>query len=138
MTISTTTQAARGGLLAAALLLAAAIPAQAAPRQLLPDNWLYLTVTRGDARSSDTRGTLLMCDPPMGHTHATEACAELAAVDGDIGSLPAKDVMCPMLYAPVTVQARGQWSGREVAYTHTFANTCAMGARTGEVFALDG
>ena len=23
-------------------------------------------------------------------------------------------------------------------YTHTFANTCAMGARTGEVFALDG
>jgi len=138
MTISTTVKAARGGLLAAALLLAAATPAQAAPHPSHRGDWLYLTVTKGDARSSHTHGTLLLCDLPQRRAHAAEACAELAAVDGDIGALPAKDVFCPMLYAPVTVHARGQWSGRQVEYAKTFANTCAMGARTGSVFALDG
>ena len=43
-----------------------------------------------------------------------------------------------MLYAPVTVQARGQWNGRPVEYRETFSNGCVMGARTGAVFALDG
>jgi hypothetical protein len=138
MTISTPAKAVRGALLAAALLLAAAPQAQAAPGPHLPGNWLYLTVTKGDSRSSDTRGTLLLCDPPQGHARAAEACAELTAVDGDIGALPARDVMCPMVYAPVTVHARGQWSGREVDYVQTFPNGCALGARTGEVFALDG
>ena len=39
--------------------------------------------------------------------------------------------------APVTVHARGQWSGRTVDYTERFSSACFMTARTGSVFALD-
>ncbi|MER6289583.1 SSI family serine proteinase inhibitor [Streptomyces sviceus] len=120
---------------ATALLLAAAAPAVAGPSA---GDHLYLMVTTGDGRSSDTRGTLLLCDPPQGHSRAAEACAQLDSVGGDIDALPTADVYCPMLYAPVTVQARGQWNGRPVEYRQTFSNDCVMGARTGAVFALDG
>jgi hypothetical protein len=146
MTASSTTRTlpakmVRGALLAAttALLLAAPATARAATAgDALPGNWLYLTVTKGDARSSDTRGTLLMCAPPQGHSRAAEACAQLAATDGDIRALPVQDTYCPMIYAPVTTHARGQWNGRPVEYTETFASACVLAARTGAVFALDG
>ncbi|WP_405868168.1 MULTISPECIES: SSI family serine proteinase inhibitor [unclassified Streptomyces] len=138
MTISTTAKAVRGGLLAAALLVAGAAPAQAAAQDFPPGNWLYLTVTKGDARSQHTHDTLLMCDPPEGHTRAAEACTELAAADGDISRIPPKDLYCPMIYAPVAVHARGEWSGRKIEYTQTFSSSCFMGAHTGSVFALDG
>ncbi|MFE2261137.1 SSI family serine proteinase inhibitor [Streptomyces griseosporeus] len=107
------------------------------PAEPLGD-WLYLTVTRGDTPAGDTRGTLLLCAPPRGHARAAQACAELAAAGGDIAALPLKDVYCPMVYAPVTVRAQGEWGGRPVTYTETFANGCVMAARTGAVFALDG
>jgi len=140
MTISTTAKAVRGGLLAAALLVTGAAPAQAAAEAALPisGNYLYLTVTPGDARSSGTRGTLLLCDLPQRHRHAADACAELTRVNGDIAALPAKDVFCPMVYAPVSVRAHGRWGGRQVEYAQTFANGCVMAARTGSVFTLDG
>lgn len=131
--------AVRGALLAAAALVAAcpAPAAQAAARDAHSGNWLYLTVTRGDTRSGDMRGTLLLCDPPLGHAHAAEACAELEAADGDIGSLRANaDAVCPMIYAPVTVRVFGQWHGRTVQNEKTFSNSCAMEAGTGEVFRL--
>ncbi|MEU0943033.1 SSI family serine proteinase inhibitor [Streptomyces canus] len=121
---------------ATALLLGAAAPATAG--SLTGGDHLYLMVTTGDGRSSDTRGTLLLCDPPQGHSRAAEACAQLDSVGGDIDALPTADVYCPMLYAPVTVQAGGQWNGRPVEYRQTFSNGCVMGARTGAVFALDG
>ncbi|QFZ73681.1 serine protease [Streptomyces fagopyri] len=85
-----------------------------------------------------TRGALLLCDPPQGHPHAARACAELAAAEGDIGRIPdTPGVLCPMIYAPVTAAARGAWDGRPVTYTHTFANSCVMGAATGAVFDLE-
>ncbi|MGW0423405.1 SSI family serine proteinase inhibitor [Streptomyces sp. NPDC003015] len=120
---------------AAALLLAAAAPATAGSSAA--GDHLYLMVTTGDGRSSDTRGTLLLCDPPLGHGRAAEACAQLDSVGGDIAALPPADVYCPMLYAPVAVQARGQWNGRPVEYRQTFSNDCVMRARTGAVFALE-
>jgi hypothetical protein len=120
---------------AAALLLAAAAPATA--RSATTGDHLYLMVTTGDGRSSDTRGILLLCDPPQGHGRAAEACAQLDSVGGDIGTLPPAHVYCPMLYAPVTAEARGEWNGRPVEYRQTFANGCVMRARTGAVFALD-
>ncbi|MEU6253686.1 SSI family serine proteinase inhibitor [Streptomyces sp. NPDC047043] len=137
MTISTTAKAVRGGLLAASVLLAAAAQAQAAPRQPFQDsNYLYLTVTKGGIHSDST---LLLCDPPLGHRRAAEACAQLTAVEGDISRLPQKkDVFCPMIYAPVVVQARGEWGGHRVEYTQTFSSGCVMAARTGSVFALEG
>ncbi|WP_405915828.1 SSI family serine proteinase inhibitor [Streptomyces sp. NBC_00728] len=134
-----TLQAVRGALLVPlALLLAGAAPAaHAAPRHARPGNWLSLAVTRGDARSSDTRRVLLLCDPPQGHAHAARACRQLGSAGGDIGRIPRRSgVMCPMLYAPVTASAYGQWEGRRVDYTHTFSNSCVMGADTGAVFDL--
>lgn len=135
ITATAVRRAARAGLTAmAVLLLAAAAPAAPAPST---GDHLFLTVTRGDGRSGDTRGTLLLCDPPQGHGRAAEACAQLAAVAGDIRSLPPADVFCPMLYAPVTARADGEWNGRPVEYRETFPNGCVLGARTGAVFALE-
>jgi hypothetical protein len=134
------TQAVRGALLAATALLAVGpAPAHAAPREAVPGNWLYLTVTTGDTRSGDTRGTLLLCDPPQGHVRAAQACEELRAVQGDISRIPlSADAVCPMVYAPVTVSARGAWSGHRIEYGRTFANSCVLRAETRAVFALAG
>ncbi|WP_225826347.1 SSI family serine proteinase inhibitor [Streptomyces naphthomycinicus] len=136
MTYITRAAAAAGALLAAAGLLTAG-PAQAAPRDSLSGNWLYLTVARGDAKSADSPGALLLCDPPQGHRHAAEACAELDAVGGAIDRIPAEKVFCTMIYAPVTVQARGQWNGRAVDFQETYTSACVMKARTRHVFAMD-
>ncbi|MEU8032703.1 subtilase-type protease inhibitor [Streptomyces sp. NPDC049099] len=140
MTYITRVTATAGALLAAAGLLAAA-PAQAAPRSTFPlsDNWLYLTVVRGEnVQSGDKHGTLLLCDPlPLGYARAAEACAELASVEGDIARIPKKKVFCPMIFAPVTVHAHGQWNGRPIDYQETYSSKCVMEARTGAVFAVD-
>ncbi|MFF8945118.1 SSI family serine proteinase inhibitor [Streptomyces sp. NPDC014864] len=122
---------------AAALLLACPAPAQAAHRHSGRGDWLYVTVTRGDVRAGDTRRALLLCDPPRGHVHAADACSQLRSARGDIRGIPRRAVFCTMVYAPVTVHAQGRWQGRAVTYTQTFANTCEMKARTGEVFALE-
>ncbi|MFI9644955.1 SSI family serine proteinase inhibitor [Streptomyces sp. NPDC052040] len=133
--MTTKTTLVRAALLAAAALLPLT-PAQAAPRPHTVGHWLYLTVTHGDDRSRDGSGTLLLCDPPHGPAEAARACAQLDAARGDIGRIPPAHSFCPMLYAPVTVAARGEWGGRPVQYSHTFANSCEMKARTGMVFAI--
>lgn len=136
---STASKAVRGTLLAAAVLLVTGTtPAQATPQDSRTGNWLFLMVTTGDARSGDTRGALLRCDPPRGHAKAAEACAELESVNGDIAALPPKSFYCPMIYAPVTAHARGRWNGQPVKYVRTFSNDCVMAGTTGSVFALDG
>ncbi|AVH55907.1 MULTISPECIES: subtilase-type protease inhibitor [Streptomyces] len=133
-----TMQAVRAGVLASAALLAmGAAPAQAAPQESGPGDWLLLTVTGGEALSSGTPGTLLLCDPPQGHPQAAQACDELRAAGGDISRIPPRpDALCPLIYAPVTASARGVWEGRRVDYTHTFPNSCVVRAETGAVFAL--
>ncbi|MFD3497240.1 SSI family serine proteinase inhibitor [Streptomyces sp. NPDC058676] len=139
MTYTTTSKAVRSGLLAAAaLLLATAAPARAVAQEAPRGDWLFVTLTKGDTRSGDTRGTLLLCDPPQGHRRAAEACAQLEAADGDIRAVPTREVYCSMIYAPVTAHARGEWHGRPVEYKETFSNACVLQARTGAVFALDG
>ncbi|GAA3505824.1 hypothetical protein GCM10019016_129370 [Streptomyces prasinosporus] len=131
-------KAARGALLAAVALLACATPAPADTGRTAPENWLVLTVDRGEAPSATASGGLLRCDPPRGHRRAADACAELAAAHGDIAGIPPKDAVCPMVHAPVTARAHGEWGGRPVTYAETFPNRCVMAARTGSVFALDG
>ncbi|GGT11082.1 SSI family serine proteinase inhibitor [Streptomyces chromofuscus] len=139
MTYTLTTKAVRGGLLATAALLAVgAAPARASVQESRAGDWLYLTVSRGDAQSGDTRGTVLMCDPPQGHRRAAEACAQLDAVGGDITRMPMAHASCLMIHAPVTVDAVGEWRGQPVDYRRTFPNDCEMRVRTGAVFALDG
>ncbi|MEU3524073.1 SSI family serine proteinase inhibitor [Streptomyces sp. NPDC038707] len=137
MTHLTRAAAAVSALLAVAALLTAG-PARAATREARADTWLYLTVTQGTTRAGVPRGTLLRCDPPRRHPRAAEACAELAAAGGDIGHIPAEDVFCPMIYAPVTTRALGRWNGRTVGFRETYSSACVMRARTRHVFALDG
>lgn len=127
----------RAGLLAALVLLACAAPAPADTGHPAPESRLLLTVSHGDTLSGAESGSLLLCDPPRGHRHAAEACAELDAADGRIQAIPAKDAHCPMVFAPVTAQAHGTWRGEPVEYIETFANSCLLAARTGSVFALD-
>ncbi|RSR93707.1 SSI family serine proteinase inhibitor [Streptomyces sp. WAC00469] len=69
------------------------------------------------------------------HVAARPPAAPRAA-GGDIGRIPPKEVYCPMIYAPVTTSARGEWGGRAVTYKETHSNSCVMAARTGSVFAL--
>ncbi|MFB7330408.1 SSI family serine proteinase inhibitor [Streptomyces adustus] len=129
---------ARGALLTTAALLTVGASAPAAARDEPSGDWLRLTVTRGDgARPGDTRAALLRCDPPRGHAHAAQACDRLASANGDIGALAPTDGFCTMVYAPVTAHARGEWGGRPVEFTRTFANSCLLAAWTGPVFALD-
>lgn len=145
-----TTAAGRAALLTAAvLLLAGAAPARAATEPARSADWLLLTVTRDGAptgirpgtpagdRPGAARGALLRCDPPSGHARADRACAELDAAHGRIADIPARETLCPMIHAPVTAQARGQWRGQPVDYTRTFPNACVMAARTGALFAWD-
>jgi hypothetical protein len=137
MTHLTRAKAMAAALLAVAALLTAG-PARAATREARADTWLYLTVAQGNARAGVPRGALLRCDPPRWHARATEACAELGAAGGDIGRIPAENVFCPMIYAPVTTRALGRWNGRAVDFRETYTSACVMRARTGHVFALDG
>ncbi|MGW7381932.1 SSI family serine proteinase inhibitor [Streptomyces sp. NPDC054794] len=152
MTYLSKATAARGALLAVAALLAAspaAVAGSAAHGDLRSRSWLHLTVTQGEVLppalapvgpgdAPVVRSALLLCDPPQGHPHAAEACAELAAAGGDIGRIPPReDAVCALIYAPVTARATGVWQGRPVEYRETFANACVMTARTGSVFALD-
>lgn len=130
-------KAVRAGLVAALVLLACAAPARAGGEDFAEDSRLMLTVGRGETPPTAGDGTVLWCDPPRGHRHAADACAELAAADGRIADIPAKDVICPMIFAPVTAHAHGTWRGRPVEYTETFSNTCMLTARTGSVFVLD-
>ncbi|WP_326575627.1 subtilase-type protease inhibitor [Streptomyces sp. NBC_00487] len=129
------TRAVRGGLLAALALLTVGASAPDRPAATHGD-WLYVSLTRGDARSSDTRGTLLLCDPPQGHGRAAQACAELRETSGDITRIPHRNALCTEIHAPVRATAEGRWNGRSVTYEQTFANACVMAARTGAVFAL--
>jgi hypothetical protein len=120
-----------------AVLALGTTPARSAPQENVPGNWLYVTVAKGEtARFGEMRDTMLLCDPPQGHRHAARACQELGEADGDIARIPPRNVFCPMIHAPVTASARGQWDGRTVAYTKTFPNACVMEATTGAVFAL--
>ncbi|PWI08880.1 serine protease [Streptomyces sp. NWU339] len=140
-TTRTSVKAVRGALLAVVALLACAAPApaQADTRgAAAPDTWLAVGIDRGEPRSGTTSGSMLLCDPPQGHPRAADACAELAAANGRISDIPARDTICTMVHAPVTAHARGKWRGRPVEYTETFPNACVMRARTGSVFALDG
>ncbi|MGG7568883.1 SSI family serine proteinase inhibitor [Streptomyces sirii] len=79
---------------------------------------------------------LLECNPPGGaHPQAGKACAALNRVNGDLRKLKANaGSVCPKIYQPVTVVARGEWKGRNVLYRKVFGNECELQSATGAVF----
>ncbi|WP_405551955.1 SSI family serine proteinase inhibitor [Streptomyces sp. NBC_01171] len=122
----------------AAALMATCLLAPGTTAHAASGDWLSLTVTRPGTTGGGTRAALLLCDPPQGHPKAAEACAELAAADGDFSRLGDSDALCPLIYAPVRARAHGRWNGRQIDHERTYGNACELRAETGDVFALEG
>jgi hypothetical protein len=94
-------------------------------------------VLHTSAGTSPERTVTLQCNPPGGtHPKAAEACADVAKAGGRLAQMPANanPRACFMIYAPVTVTARGDWQGQAVRFTEKFPNTCVMRDKTGSVF----
>ncbi|KEI43158.1 SSI family serine proteinase inhibitor [Saccharopolyspora rectivirgula] len=127
----------RGIFLAAALAGTALIPALATAEQPQQPSVLRLSIS-SDARN-EARTAVLICDPAGGtHPKATEACADLDTVDGDLDALAAAhaNTPCPLVYRPVTVSAEGVWNQRSVEFEKRYANACVAQTYTGSVFAF--
>ncbi|HEU5474795.1 MAG TPA: SSI family serine proteinase inhibitor [Actinophytocola sp.] len=81
------------------------------------------------------RAVVLTCDPAGGtHPDPVTACAKLAAVDGDLDRLTPLNLACPLIFAPVTVRAVGDWQGAPVEFEETYENDCVARDRSGGVF----
>jgi hypothetical protein len=94
-------------------------------------------VLRTSAGNGPAHTVTLQCDPIGGtHPKAAEACADVAKAGGQLAQMPAgaNPRACFMIYAPVTVTARGDWQGQAVRFTEKFPNTCVMRDKTGSVF----
>ncbi|MCI2416079.1 SSI family serine proteinase inhibitor [Saccharopolyspora sp. K220] len=96
------------------------------------ESTLTLTVTE----SQDSRSVTLKCHPAGGsHPHATSACDELRAADGNAELLDRdKSSSCTKDNPRVRATAEGTWRGRQVGYQVSVANPCELKARTGSVF----
>jgi hypothetical protein len=108
-------------------LLTGAAPAQAAPRSRLTLTYL--------AQAGYADAVKLTCDPTGGpHPEAAQACAILGSTGADPAKIKPAQVMCMMLYAPVTAQITGTWRGGRVKWSHRYGNTCEMTRATGVLF----
>jgi hypothetical protein len=77
----------------------------------------------------------LHCDPAGGaHPKPAKACATLREVAGRPDLIKAAEIMCMMLYAPVTAEITGTWQGRQLIWKHTYGNRCVMIRATGVLF----
>ncbi len=108
-------------------LLAGAAPAQAAPQSRLTLTYL--------AQGGHAGAVKLDCYPTGGrHPEAAAACAVLRSTGADPAKIKPAQVMCMMLYAPVTAQITGTWRGGRVKWSHQYGNTCEMTRATGVLF----
>jgi Subtilisin inhibitor-like len=118
---------------AAATVLCLSVPAVA---QEGSEASLVITVYDGaDTSWPKLTEVTLKCHPTGGtHAAAENACDALDAVDGDLGALPQLNVVCPMVYQPVTVEVGGSWRDRVVAFEADYGNLCVAFAESGGVF----
>jgi hypothetical protein len=121
-------------------LAGSVLPAMAAPVPgSRPTTQLTLTLHGGKTVSgAELARVTLTCDPAGGnHPRAAAACASLDTVGGDFGTLPpVSGKVCPMIFAPVTAEATGDYRGRSVRFVCTYNNRCVAGARTDDVFTI--
>jgi hypothetical protein len=117
-------------LLATGTVASAGTGSTAGPRP--PAATLYLTIATDLGLTADAS---LTCAPAGGrHPHPARACRDLARAAGDLDRLPARPLVCTMVYRPVTAAADGTWHGNAVRWQRTFPNSCLMRAATGAVF----
>jgi Subtilisin inhibitor-like len=78
----------------------------------------------------------LTCDPVGGtHPHAKEACAEIDAAGGDIGSVPGlPGYGCVDEWDPVLIGVTGKWRGKEVLFSSFESNRCYGAISHGHIF----
>ncbi|MEU6371037.1 protease inhibitor [Streptomyces sp. NPDC046931] len=118
-----------------------ALAAPNAPASLYAPSALVLTTGHGQSTATATpqRAVTLTCAPGASGTHpaASDACADLRAVNGDLDALRARDgVLCTKLYDPVVVTVQGVWQGKRVDYERTFANECVKSSYGTALFAF--
>jgi hypothetical protein len=117
---------------ATAALLMGALLMGAAPAQATPQSRLTLTYL---AQAGYADAVRLTCNPTGGpHPEAAQACAVLRSTGADPTRIKPAQVMCMMLYAPVTAQITGTWRGGRVKWSHRYGNTCEMTRATGVLF----
>ncbi|WP_309050005.1 SSI family serine proteinase inhibitor [Streptomyces sp.] len=135
-TLGATAFATATGLALVGTALAGTGTAEAAPASLYAPSALVLTIGEGEdpATATVTRAVTLNCAPTPSGTHPApeEACAELAAADGNFTNLTAtgEDRPCTREWNPVTVTGDGVWQGRRVTWSETYGNPCELSART--------
>jgi len=77
----------------------------------------------------------LACDPTAGdHPEAAQACAVLRRAGVDPARIKPAQVMCMMLWQPVTARIAGTWRGARVTWSHQYGNSCEMTRATGVLF----
>ena len=77
----------------------------------------------------------LACNPTAGdHPEAGQACAILRSTGADPAKIKPAQVMCMMLYQPVTARIAGSWRGKRVTWAHQYGNRCEMTRATGVLF----
>jgi hypothetical protein len=103
-----------------------------APGHSAPQSQLTLTY-RGQTGHADV--VRLTCNPDGGlHPEAGQACAILRSTGADPAKIKPAQLMCMMLYAPVTAQLAGTWRGKRVKWAHEYGNGCEMTRATGVLF----
>jgi hypothetical protein len=77
----------------------------------------------------------LACNPTAGdHPEAAQACAILRSTGADPAKIKPAQVMCMMLWQPVTARIAGTWRGTRVKWSHQYGNGCEMTRATGVLF----
>ena len=77
----------------------------------------------------------LTCNPTGGaHPEAGQACKILRSTGADPAKIKPAQVMCMMLWRPVTARIAGTWRGAPVKWTHQYGNSCEMARATGVLF----
>ncbi|MFC4006789.1 SSI family serine proteinase inhibitor [Nonomuraea purpurea] len=108
-----------------------ASPIAAQPAAAAAGAELFITVK---PRYGGAYSLRLTCDPDGGiHPRPHQACDVLRDVDGYFVDLDVDPGPCPLIWDPVTVEARGHWYGRPDFYAHEFPNECVMKRKLGPV-----
>ncbi len=76
----------------------------------------------------------LACAPDGGsHRSPLSACMQLLEAEGRIEAIPEKEGLCPQVFDPVILSARGTWNGEERQFQQEFQNRCVGVLATGGI-----
>jgi hypothetical protein len=116
------------------LTAATALPASATEQS--SEASLVITAYNGEDTSWPViKEITLKCEPTGGnHVHAEDACASLDAVDGDFDALPDRQLLCPDVYQPVTIEVGGAWYDQVVSFERTYPNLCHAFSESDGIF----